>query len=400
MTALSPVVPQSWRRVVVLLPLVLIALAVTASLLNGPLPRPKFPKVSFQRPESPSGSLCGTEQSSDGTTPADDIPNLLRTLWSPTRLSVTSPEFVTLDGTLKRLPPAEELIHKQPLGKRICILDVDNRPLDEQGDIFANNTPTAENMLPRTAGFLSHYLYAQIHNYSYRFVRAPSYADRAPHWAKVIFTQELLKQFDIVVMMDYDAMFPSPEVPLEWMLNYWKLDRDVIVAMAEDPNVDVNLDARGRLNINTGFIIAQASDNAQRMFKDWAECPEETRYKDCGQWKNRMFHEQAGFSSYVRYDFLDGLTIEEPQRYIRTLPCNEANGVPMTKDLGCTGQLVRHFWAHKPSTPLEFTHNLMHVLTPLLAKAAFGDVGHVLDYRDKVLQGDEILEKQESKAGA
>ncbi|KAK0617690.1 hypothetical protein B0T14DRAFT_434544 [Immersiella caudata] len=394
MTALSSVVPQSWRRVITLLSIVAIGLLAAATLLHGPLPKPTLqfsrPKVIFHQDPAPFRSI---ESKPDTVESIVDVPSLLRALWASTRLSPTSPEFTTLDGTLKKLPPANELIHTESLGQRICILDVDNRPLDEKGAIFAKDAPMAENIQPQTAGFLSHYLYAQIHGYSYRFVRAPQYRDRAPHWAKVIFTQELLKQFDIVVMLDYDVMFPSPEVPLEWMLNYWKIDREVIVAMAEDPNVDVNMDIRRRVNVNTGFIIAQASDNAQRLFKDWAECPEETRYKGCSEWKTKMFHEQAGFSSYVRYDFLDGLSIESPQPYIRTLPCDEANGVPMTKDLGCTGQLVRHFWAHKPSTTLEFTHNFMHVLTPMLAKAAYGDAEAVMDYRDRVLQGDEILGK-------
>lgn len=225
-------------------------------------------------------------------------------------------------------------------------------------------------------------------------MRSPKYLDRAPHWSKVIFTQQLLKQFDIVVMLDYDAMFPSPELPLEWLLNYWMVDRDVLVAMAEDPDADFNRDLRRKLNVNTGFIIAQASDRTQRLFKDWAECPEETRYKECAQWKEKAFHEQAAFSSHVRYDFLEGMSVEDPahQRFIRTLPCNEANGVPKTKDAGCVGQMVRHYWAHKPDTKLEFTHNLMNVLVPLLSRAAYRDPEVVVDYRGKVLKGDQILD--------
>lgn len=327
------------------------------------------------------------------TSSVDGVPNLLRGLWAPRYLPITAPEFTTLDGTVLKLPPTNKLIHAEPLGKRVCILDVDNRPLDKAGDIFAEEKPTAETILPRTAGFLSHYLYAQIHGYAYRLVRAPKYKDRAPHWAKVIFTQQLLKEFDIVVMMDYDAMFPSPEVSLEWLLNYWSIGPEVIVAMAEDPNVDVNKDIHGRLNVNTGFIIAQASEKAQQLFKDWAECPEETRYPGCGQWKDRMFHEQAGFSSYVRYDFLEGLSIESEQPYIRTLPCNEANGVPREKALGCTGQLVRHYWGSKEDTTLEFTHSIMAAMTPLLAAAVLGDPDSVMDFREKRLQGNQILDR-------
>ena len=199
-------------------------------------------------------------------------------------------------------------------------------------------------------------------------------------------------------MLDYDAMFPSPEVPLEWMLNYWKIDQDVIVAMAEDPNEEINRDSKGNLNCNTGFIIAQSTGNpnkTQELFQDWAECPSETRYQGCGQWKQKIFHEQAGFSSHVRYDFLRaGLSVEteEGRRYVRVLPCTEANGIPETKHMGCVGQLVRHYWGDKGLTKREFDDGVMRGLVPLLAKGAFGDVDVVEDFRGRVLVGDRILD--------
>lgn len=320
-------------------------------------------------------------------------------MWAPLVLPITAPTFTTLDGTEKELPPAHELIHTEPLGKRVCILDVDTRPLNTTGDIFSPDPLLYHTMEPRSAGFLSHYLYASIHGYAYRFVRAPQYADRAPHWSKVIFTQELLKSFDIVVMLDYDAMFPSPEVPLEWLLNYWRVGRDVLVAMAEDPDAEHNLDLRRRVNVNSGFIIAQASDNTQRLFADWAECPEETRYKGCARWKREMFHEQAAFSSHVRYDFLDGLSVDTEARYIHVLPCLEANGIPEVSHVGCAGQLVRHYWGEKQLTTRELTNSVMGMMAPLLAKAAYTDPGVVMDFRDKFLVGDRILDEEPAETG-
>lgn len=308
-------------------------------------------------------------------------------------VSVTAPSFTTLDGEEKRLPPPNELVHTQPLGKRVCILDLDNRDFADDGGIFSKRPPTWDNLGKPAAGFLSHYLYATIHGYSYRFVRAPKYADRAPHWSKVLFTKELLKEFDIVVMLDYDAMFPSPELPLEWLLNYWKIGPEVLVAMAEDPAGDPNWDVRHKPNINSGFIIAQASEKTQSLFKDWAECPDEVRHKGCAIWKQKSFHEQSAFSSFVRYDFLDGYSIETHPQYIRMLPCNEANGIPEVAGSGCVGQLVRHYWGGKELTPREFGHGVMSALTPLLAETAFKQSGHVLDFRDKVLQGSEVLDK-------
>lgn len=310
-------------------------------------------------------------------------------------MPINAPTFTTLDnGAQLHLPPADQLVHKQSLGKKICIMDVDTRDLEGESSVFAEQPPQWDNLGNPSAGFLSHYLYAMIHGYSYKFIRAPKYADRAPHWSKVIFTRELLKnkEFDIVVMLDYDAMFPSPEVPLEWMLNYWKIGPEVMVAMAEDPPGEGNNDLRHKVNINSGFIIAQSSDNTQRLFKDWAECPDETRYKGCAIWKDKPFHEQSAFSSHVRYDFLDGLSIDTHPEYIRMLPCREANGIPEVAGCGCVGQLVRHYWAKKGLTNREFGHNVMAGLTPLLAQAAYKTYAneHVEDHRGKVLDGSEV----------
>ncbi|EGO53895.1 hypothetical protein NEUTE1DRAFT_118000 [Neurospora tetrasperma FGSC 2508] len=391
-----PTFSQPARRLLIILPVVFVTLLLLTGLFNhesfrSTLPTVVMPKVVI----TTNPSSCAANQTSG---PLDNLSSIIQALYAPLVVPITTPTFTTRDGTVKRLPPASELIHHKSLGKRICILDVDTRPHTGAGGVFSSSLPTWDALSPASAGFLSHYLYALIHGYTYKFVQAPTYQDRAPHWTKVIFTQELLKKYDIVVMMDYDAVFPSPELPLEWMLNYWKIDDKVMVAMAEDPNAEVNRDQRGNLNVNTGFIIAQASENTQRMFKDWAECPSETRYKGCAEWKGVYFHEQSGFSSHVRYDFLDGLTIaEEPGKsMIRALPCNEANGIPEKKNLGCTGQLVRHHWGGKELAKREFNDNIMNAMLPLLIQSAFkgGDAtSAVADYRNKTLVGDQILDK-------
>lgn len=388
MTALQNL-PQSWRRLVFLLPVLVVTLILATGLYNGSLPKPRLPKVFSHdpQPEVFHQTPCATPAA------LDSFPDLIRALWAPLVLPITAPSFTTLDGTKMRLPPAGELIHHQSLGKRICILDIDTRDLNGDGSIFSDQAPRWDSLGSPSAGFLSHYLYSLIHGYSYKFIRAPKYADRAPHWSKVIFTRELLKQFDIVVMLDYDAMFPSPEVPLEWMLNYWKIGPEVLVAMAEDPSGDPNWDARHKVNVNSGFIIAQASEDTQRLFKDWAECPSEARYKGCAEWKDKPFHEQSAFSTYVRYDFLDGYSIDTHPQYIRMLPCNEANGIPEVAGSGCVGQLVRHYWGKKALTNREFAHNVMAALTPLLAQNAYRGQGHVEDLRSKVLDGAQVLDK-------
>jgi hypothetical protein len=344
--------------------------------------------VVFDDPASgPFHQNCGA-----GPPALDSLPDVIRALWAPLVLPITAPAFTTIDGEKKRLPPLSQLIHTEPLGQRICILDLDNREFVGNGDIFSSQLPAWDNLRGPAAGFLSHYLYAMIHGYSYKFIRAPNYADRAPHWAKVVFTREMLKQYDVVVMVDSDAMFATPQVPLEWLLNYWKIGPDTLVAMPEDPALDPNYDVRRRVNVNSGFIIAQAGEKTQRLFKDWAECPSETRYPGCAVWKQRPFHEQSAFSSHVRYDFLDGYSIDSHPQYIRTIPCHEANGYPEVSGYGCVGQFVRHYWAHKNLTIPEFNHNIMAALTPLLAQAAYKQPGIVEDYRTKVLDGAQLLD--------
>jgi hypothetical protein len=381
--------PQSWRRVIFLLPVLVMTLILATGLYNGSIPKPTLPKVVFDDPSRcPFHQQCGT-----GPPLLDSLPDVIRALWAPLVLPITAPKFKTIDGELKHLPSPGELVHNETLGKRICILDIDNREFADDGSIFSDKLPTWDNLRSPAAGFLGHYLYAMIHGYSYKFIRAPKYADRAPHWAKVIFTKELLKEYDIVVTVDYDAMFATPEVPIEWLLNYWKIGPETLVAMAEDPAGNPNFDVRHKVNINSGFIIAQAGEKTQRLFKDWAECPSETRYPGCAVWKEKPFHEQSAFSSHVRYDFLDGYSIDTHPQYIRMLPCKEANGYPEVAACGCLGQFVRHYWGQKSLTNRELNHNVMSALTPLLVQSAYRQPGVVEDYRTKVLDGSQILDK-------
>jgi hypothetical protein len=325
----------------------------------------------------------------------ENVASIIRTLWAPLVLPITAPQFTTAGGKVRKLPPPEKLVQREPMGSRILILDIDNRDFNDEGGIFSKDVPTWDHLASHSAGFLSHYLYASIHGYSYKFLRVPKYKDRAPHWSKVIFTKEMLKQYDIVVTLDYDVMFPNPHVPIEWLLNYWEIGPEVLVAMAEDPKGEPNFDIRRRVNVNTGFIISRAGNLTQRLYEDWAECPSEKRYKGCGQWKNKIFHEQSAFSSYVRYDFLDGYSIDTHPQYIRHLSCEDANGSPKVAGCGCTGELVRHYWGHKHLTNSIFAENIMGAMTPLLAQNAYRRPGAVIDWRDKVLDGAQVLDRNQ-----
>jgi hypothetical protein len=198
-----------------------------------------------------------------------------------------------------------------------------------------------ETMTPHTAGMLNHYLYAMVHGYDYKFVRSPSYTDRHQTWVKVPMIREALKTYDYVVFVDADAVFPHTHLPLEWLFNYWNVTEETLVAMALDPNADFNKDERGNINLNTGFIIAQASPRTTEMFNVWEDCVTDRKFDKCSKWRYEWSHEQAAFSNFMRYEYQRGSEVIE-------LSCTEANGYPQkAAESGCHGEFVRHFWLGK-----------------------------------------------------
>jgi len=75
-----------------------------------------------------------------------------------------------------------------------------------------------------------------IHGYDYKFIRAPDYPDRWGTWVKVPMMKQALKTHDFIVFMDSDVMFHYPHIPLEWLLNYWNITAETLVAMSIDPD--------------------------------------------------------------------------------------------------------------------------------------------------------------------
>lgn len=181
-----------------------------------------------------------------------------------------------------------------------------------------------------------------IHGYDYKFIESPSYPDRHQTWVKVPMIREALKNYDYVIFMDHDAVFNHDNLPLEWLFNYWNLTNETLVAMATDPVGEVNSDERGNVNVNTGFIIAQASERTMEMFDIWENCISDDRFANCSKWAYNWPHEQAAFSNFLRYEYSDTEVV--------SLSCTEANGYPEVVGTGCVGEFVRHFWGHKALT--------------------------------------------------
>ncbi|GAM33628.1 hypothetical protein TCE0_011f00671 [Talaromyces pinophilus] len=270
-----------------------------------------------------------------------DLNRLVAQLYKPFLHPIDAEVFIgenEVEYKIAQNPPR----FTKSLGRKILLLDVDTRALNGEGGMM-NEHIDYHALSPHTAGMLSHYLYAMVHGYDYKFIQAPSYTDRHQTWVKVPMIREALKTYDYVVFMDADAIFHYHHLPLEWLFNHWNITEETMLAMALDPDADFNRDEHGNVNLNTGFIIAQAGERTTQMFNVWEDCVTDEKYANCSKWRYEWSHEQAAFSNYLRYEYT------RPNEVI-SLPCAEANGYPSKAELGCTGEFVRHYWLDKGAT--------------------------------------------------
>lgn len=196
-------------------------------------------------------------------------------------------------------------------------------------------------------------------------------------WIKPHALERFLKSYDFVVFIDADATVQHLDIPLEWLFNRWGVTPQTSIAMPLDVaqivkgNKHVSEDSKGKMVLNSGFIITQALPLTFDMLRAWAECPQETRYKGCAEWKNKWSHEQRAFSEYIRYDFNpDGNNVIE-------IPCDDAMGYPGLADdpsllVNCTGQFVRHHTLDKPRTKQSAEVAMVQGLTDILHSELIG----------------------------
>lgn len=121
--------------------------------------------------------------------------------------------------------------------------------------------------------------------------------------------EKFLEDYRFVVFIDADATIQHLEVPLEWLFNRWGIGHNTSAAMPVDTkqilngNENASCDSKGRVTLNTGFVVMQNLPTTFEMLKAWRECPTDKKYKGCSNWKNNWSHEQRAFSEYIRYDF-------------------------------------------------------------------------------------------------
>ncbi|WXC49322.1 hypothetical protein QX201_009005 [Fusarium graminearum] len=284
------------------------------------------------------------------------LPSLLAELWKPLIHPLEERVFVTDKGERFEIPE-NQMRWKKPLGKRVVLIDTDTRLSANNENTMLNKCPLYYPTLPgRTAGHLNHYLYAMIHGYDYRLVRAANYPDRHGTWIKPAVAKEALKEYDIVVSLDSDAVFTHLDLPLEWLMNLWGFTKESLVAMAYDLDWKADYDSHGNLILNTGFVISQASQRTQDMYKRWEDCPRSI--SGCEHWNFNWAHEQSAFSYYIRYEF-------NRTNEIVNIPCNHANGNEYAADgqCECQGVFVSHNWHTKEKVPELLSRSIMTSLS-------------------------------------
>ncbi|KAK5989426.1 hypothetical protein PT974_10945 [Cladobotryum mycophilum] len=235
----------------------------------------------------------------------------------------------------------------EPMGEELCIIDLDNRPFDAPDQIFGPHVMSWKNASQihgLSMGVLNHWLYAKIHGYKYYFIAIDTPEDRRASWKKPPIISKILKDHKTCLYLDSDAIFHNLDLPFEWLMNYWDIDPATnSLALAVDPDREFNKDKKGKLMLNTGFIVAQNNPKTYEIMNAWEGCPEANgRYPECVEFRLNdpgRPTDQGGFGTYVRYDYPND---------IKELSCQDANGYP---DSGsdCEGKFIRHLWTGKDS---------------------------------------------------
>lgn len=84
----------------------------------------------------------------------------IKSLFQSTKVPVNAIRFTDRFGTEHSLEKEAEWT--APLGKRLCIVDIDTRSLDDGGQIFDPNGLNWRDMHYTSAGMMNHYIYGEM----------------------------------------------------------------------------------------------------------------------------------------------------------------------------------------------------------------------------------------------
>ncbi|KIW01491.1 uncharacterized protein PV09_06971 [Verruconis gallopava] len=275
----------------------------------------------------------------------------LQALYRPMRIPIKAEQFIdSVDGTIYPINNSAPS-WSSPLGKEICIVDIDTRALDEENHLF-NEWFNWQQLDGVSNGMLNHYIYASIHGYDYRFINPTTWPNGARDnvWTKVPALREILKDYRIVLMIDADAIFRHLHLPFEWLLNRWNFTAETSIAMPWDVEFNVNDEGwkwpmgytsnnKGDLNPNAGVVIAQNLPRTFEILDSWISCPDNPDFEDCARFHHGWPAEQGAFGEFVRYKY--NLSTD-----FNGFSCDDANGFPSQRT-ECQGRFIRHFTTGK-----------------------------------------------------
>ncbi|KAH8878915.1 hypothetical protein GQ53DRAFT_756349 [Thozetella sp. PMI_491] len=304
----------------------------------------------------------------------------LAALFQPLKLAVDAPVWTDSDGAEFKI--TQTPTWTKPLGKRLCLIDIDTRPLNGTNEILDNGHFNWTEHATTSAGMLGHYLYAQIHGYDYKFVRTRNFPDRASYWTKIPALSDTLRDYEFVISIDADAQINHPEIPFEWLLNRWNVTKDTALTMTIDPDKEFNWDPFGRPMNNAGLVMAHNIPRTHEILKAWASCPDEPReeFNRCSRWKNPWPAEQAAFGEYIRYMY------NEPND-LREVPCDEANGYPESES-NCSGRFIHHLWLDKGKTKDVINTGFMQIVMKRLHDQFLADTSVVIERESNAFERD------------
>ncbi|CAF3496795.1 unnamed protein product [Fusarium graminearum] len=304
-----------------------------------PAPSPADEEESFATPDELSEApalpeTVSSEFNLDAFTPEK---------WIRPAVKVNDPEYYPYGHWPSKLP-SDKPIWNEPLGKKLCIVDLESRRFDKPGYLWSNEMTwnKSREVHGPSGGTLNHWVYAKIHGYQYYHIKINSYPDRRDSWKKPSVLAQVLKKHDVCVFIDSDALFNRLDLPLEWLMNYWSITpQNNSMALPFDPDTQHNRDRRGNLFLNTGFMIMQNKKKTYEIFKEWDDCANDGgRFPGCTEFRNRKGWQptdQGGFGTFIRYAY---------DSEILSLPCTEANGFPESNS-GCDGKFIKHVWIGK-----------------------------------------------------
>lgn len=86
------------------------------------------------------------------------LEDIVHALWKPLVTSITAESFVDHNGVVQTLGKVEQ--HwTAPLGNKLCIVDIDTRPLSNEHQIFNPENVAWKDLDMVGSGMLNHYLY-------------------------------------------------------------------------------------------------------------------------------------------------------------------------------------------------------------------------------------------------